>query len=354
MEKPIAAPALTVVVPVCNAEPHLTACIESLLAQTFTDFELLLVDNGSTDGSRQRCARYAGEHPGRIRLLTLDTPSVSAARNAGIDAARGRFITFMDADDWAEKEFLAEFFRGPLPDAETIVLQGIVCDFTEAPGWKGDPLSPLFRYEDGTFRIGDDPATAMARRLLQDGCSVCKLYDRQMLRRNGLRFLEHLYSREDHLFFFTCLRCVRTVVWRRGMYMHYMRRMTHTLSTRPMDAERLLEAADRLEAFIPELAGRFGIDDAAYLLQLRKNLVADTLVRAGDNMRLRNARATLRALARRRALFEAAGYAPRSHPLLTRRIMGWILHSPALLRPALYPFIALRRSTLWLRGHFPA
>ena len=108
-------PNLTVVIPVHNAAPHLGACVESLLAQSYTDFELILVENGSSDDSRERCARYAAEHPGRIRTLTLDEASVSAARNAGIDNARGRFITFMDADDWAEKEFLAEFFRDPAP-----------------------------------------------------------------------------------------------------------------------------------------------------------------------------------------------------------------------------------------------
>ena len=108
-------PNLTVVIPVHNAAPHLGACVESLLAQSYTDFELILVENGSSDDSRERCARYAAEHPGRIRTLTLDEASVSAARNAGIDNARGRFITFMDADDWAEKEFLAEFFRDPRP-----------------------------------------------------------------------------------------------------------------------------------------------------------------------------------------------------------------------------------------------
>ena len=81
-------PNLTVVIPVHNAAPHLGACVESLLAQSYTDFELILVENGSSDDSRERCARYAAEHPGRIRTLTLDEASVSAARNAGIDNAR--------------------------------------------------------------------------------------------------------------------------------------------------------------------------------------------------------------------------------------------------------------------------
>lgn len=154
-------PNLTVVIPVHNAAPHLGACVESLLAQSYTDFELILVENGSSDDSRERCARYAAEHPGRIRTLTLDEASVSAARNAGIDNARGRFITFMDADDWAEKEFLAEFFRDPAPGPGTIVMQGILLDFSEAepPG----PNEAFFSYDDGALAIGDDPSASRTR-----------------------------------------------------------------------------------------------------------------------------------------------------------------------------------------------
>lgn len=238
-------PNLTVVIPVHNAAPHLGACVESLLAQSYTDFELILVENGSSDDSRERCARYAAEHPGRIRTLTLDEASVSAARNAGIDNARGRFITFMDADDWAEKEFLAEFFRDPAPGPGTIVMQGILLDFSEAepPG----PNEAFFSYDDGALAIGDDPSAAVGQRFLQDGCSVCKLYHTETLRRLGIRFIEHLCSREDHLFFFTCISRMQSVVWRSGLYMHYMRRGRNTLSTRPMPACELVEAAERLD-----------------------------------------------------------------------------------------------------------
>lgn len=259
-------PNLTVVIPVHNAAPHLGACVESLLAQSYTDFELILVENGSSDDSRERCARYAAEHPGRIRTLTLDEASVSAARNAGIDNARGRFITFMDADDWAEKEFLAEFFRDPAPGPGTIVMQGILLDFSEAepPG----PNEAFFSYDDGALAIGDDPSAAVGQRFLQDGCSVCKLYHTETLRRLGIRFIEHLCSREDHLFFFTCISRMQSVVWRSGLYMHYMRRGRNTLSTRPMPACELVEAAERLDRFIPQLAERFGITDKTYPLRL--------------------------------------------------------------------------------------
>lgn len=232
--------------------------------------------------------------PGRIRTLTLDEASVSAARNAGIDNARGRFITFMDADDWAEKEFLAEFFRDPAPGPGTIVMQGILLDFSEAepPG----PNEAFFSYDDGALAIGDDPSAAVGQRFLQDGCSVCKLYHTETLRRLGIRFIEHLCSREDHLFFFTCISRMQSVVWRSGLYMHYMRRGRNTLSTRPMPACELVEAAERLDRFIPQLAERFGITDKTYLFALRQNLVRDTLLRAANNIRFGDRRSVLEPL----------------------------------------------------------
>lgn len=342
-------PQLSVIVPVYNAERYLGACVDSLLAQTFTDFELILADNGSTDGSHELCARYAAENPGRIRLLTLPEPSVSAARNAGIEAAEGHFVTFMDADDWAEKDFLAEFFRGPLPDADTVVLQGILYDFSQAEHPK--PSCPMFRYDDADFTIGDAPATAQTQRFLFDGCSACKLYATEMLRRNGIRFIETLCSREDHLFFFACMSHARRIVWRSGLYMHYMRRDSHTLSMRPMPAWKLLDAASRLETFIPQLLERFGITDRAYTLALQEDLVLATLVRAANNIRYDNRKAVLGALSAHRELFAATGYTPRYHPLLKRRLLDRVLQAGESTT-LLYTRIALRRFSLRLRGHF--
>ena len=331
-------------------EPYFDS-VESLLAQSYTDFELILVENGSSDDSRERCARYAAEHPGRIRTLTLDEASVSAARNAGIDNARGRFITFMDADDWAEKEFLAEFFRDPAPGPGTIVMQGILLDFSEAepPG----PNEAFFSYDDGALAIGDDPSAAVGQRFLQDGCSVCKLYHTETLRRLGIRFIEHLCSREDHLFFFTCISRMQSVVWRSGVYMHYMRRGRNTLSTRPMPACELVEAAERLDRFIPQLAERFGITDKTYLFALRQNLVRDTLLRAANNIRFGDRRSVLGAIAARPELFGAETYTPRWHPLLKRPLLDRILKGREC-HTLLYLRIALRRSSLRLRGRFNA
>ncbi|MEZ5096242.1 MAG: glycosyltransferase [Nocardioides sp.] len=91
-------PAVTVVVPFYNVEEYIAECLESLVGQSFEDLELLLVDDGSPDGSRSIVDEYAARDH-RIRVLTQPNAGLGAARNAGVRAARGRYLTFVDSDD---------------------------------------------------------------------------------------------------------------------------------------------------------------------------------------------------------------------------------------------------------------
>lgn len=89
---------ISIITPFHNAQKTLVACIESVLVQTETDWELILVDDGSTDGSALLAQSYGGQDP-RIRVLTQEQRGVSEARNAGLSAAQGEFVSFLDADD---------------------------------------------------------------------------------------------------------------------------------------------------------------------------------------------------------------------------------------------------------------
>lgn len=106
---------ISVLVPVYNVAPYLKRCVESLLAQTYTDFEVLLVDDGSTDGSAAICDECAANDK-RIQVVHQDNQGVSAARNTGLDWARAQatseYITFVDSDDWVEPNYLDELAKG--------------------------------------------------------------------------------------------------------------------------------------------------------------------------------------------------------------------------------------------------
>lgn len=98
----------SVIIPVYNVRNYLPACIESVLSQTFTDFEVILVDDGSTDGSGELCNEYAGKDD-RIKVIHQVNSGLSAARNAGIDAALGEYLAFLDSDDyWSSPQMLMQ------------------------------------------------------------------------------------------------------------------------------------------------------------------------------------------------------------------------------------------------------
>jgi glycosyltransferase involved in cell wall biosynthesis len=103
-------PTISIIVPVYNAEPFLQRCISSILAQTYTDFELILVDDGSTDQSGRICDEYASNDK-RIIVIHQSNGGQSKARNAGIALARGKYLSFIDADDYIAEAMIKTLYE---------------------------------------------------------------------------------------------------------------------------------------------------------------------------------------------------------------------------------------------------
>ncbi len=101
---------ISVIVPVYNVEPYLRRCVDSILAQTYEDLEIILVDDGATDSSGAICDEYAGKDL-RVRVIHKPNGGLSSARNAGIDVAKGEYLAFVDSDDWIE-ESTYEYLMG--------------------------------------------------------------------------------------------------------------------------------------------------------------------------------------------------------------------------------------------------
>ena len=103
-------PEISIIVPVYKTERFLSACISSILAQTFTDFELILVDDGSPDSCPALCDAAAAKDS-RIRVIHQKNCGLSGARNAGLDAAEGEWIAFVDSDDTITPDFCAKLYH---------------------------------------------------------------------------------------------------------------------------------------------------------------------------------------------------------------------------------------------------
>lgn len=117
-------PLISVIVPIYKAESYLHRCVDSLLAQTFTDFELLLIDDGSPDKSGELCDEYARKD-NRIRVFHKENGGVSSARQKGMDEACGEYIIHADPDDWVEPNMLEELYREAIEKNADMV----ICDY---------------------------------------------------------------------------------------------------------------------------------------------------------------------------------------------------------------------------------
>lgn len=185
-------PLISVIVPVYNAEQYLAKCIESILAQTYSNFELLLVDDGSKDGSLDCCNNYA-KQDNRIKAFTHANSGVSATRNRGIELAQGEYITFVDSDDWIRPDYLQVLYDALQPDLGCgLVIAGLErCYAVE--------IVPV---EIPTILLRQNEISRLVTDFLEERItySCSKLLSRKIVMENNLRFITNLSCFEDLLF----------------------------------------------------------------------------------------------------------------------------------------------------------
>lgn len=120
-------PLLSVIVPVYNVEPYLSKCLDSLLAQDISDYEIILVDDGSTDNSGTICDRYAAEHPA-FQCIHKPNGGLPSARKAGYQVCRGQYVTFVDSDDWIASDMYKTMCNAMISTRADI----IICNYISA------------------------------------------------------------------------------------------------------------------------------------------------------------------------------------------------------------------------------
>lgn len=135
---------LTVIIPVYNAEQYLKGCLDSVEQQTYQDYEVILVDDGSTDGSRAICDNYAARNRS-WRTVHKKNGGALTARRAGLQVAQGDYIAFIDADDWVERDFLKTFMNHAEFSGADMVLGGCV------KTWQGISQRQWNRLPEGVY-----------------------------------------------------------------------------------------------------------------------------------------------------------------------------------------------------------
>lgn len=198
---------VSLVVPVYNVKDYLAECLDSLVNQSYKRIEILLVDDGSTDGSGAVCDRYAGKDT-RIRVIHKANGGPSSARNTGIENAKGQYLMFVDSDDRVHRDMVKVCLKNAAED------RVLVFDHTSDPA--------LFEGE-----IGDVPfAEYNVKHFMEFFCAdyvhspISKLYRTDLIRENKVRFPEGISLGEDFLFNLRYFRCApeKYLVLQRPLY----------------------------------------------------------------------------------------------------------------------------------------
>lgn len=188
---------ISIVVPVYKVEGYISHCIESILAQTYTDWELLLVDDGSPDGCGTICDAYA-EKDDRIKVFHVENGGVSRARNIALQQAHGEWLTFIDSDDWIAPDFIASLMAPVMANPALDFVHAGCQNYHEKVGYS---INQQYLSHEGDDSI----------RLLNQfrGLVFSKLFRRNIIQSIGLQFDEQMKVAEDYVFTLDYLAYVR-------------------------------------------------------------------------------------------------------------------------------------------------
>ncbi len=211
-------PTVSIIIPVYNAQEYLRRCVESVLGQEYTDFELILVDDGSQDSSGAICEEYAQRDP-RVRVIHKENEGVSAARNLAMENARGRWLQFADSDDWVTPDATKLMVR--LAEEEGCDL--VISDFYRVAGERVSQKGDI--EEDGALTREQFAAHMMENPAdFYYGVLWNKLYRRELIRKHRLRMNPDISWCEDFMFNLEYIRYAERFCALRAPVYYYVKR----------------------------------------------------------------------------------------------------------------------------------
>ncbi|WP_309088629.1 glycosyltransferase [Domibacillus sp.] len=231
-------PKVSIIVPVYNMERYLKRCLNSLLNQTFSDIEIIAVNDGSTDGTENILNEYL-QRDNRIKVITQKNGGVSSARNEGIKAAQGEFIGFVDPDDWVNEKMYETMYTEAAAGKTDIVMCSYVREFGSHSKEKNFEVD-TFRYEGNEVHkmmrrlvgpLGDE--TANPELLDAWGTVWSKLYRVDLIQENDLQFvdLKEIGTNEDTLFNIQAFYYASSFHFLNKPFYHYWRGNAHSITT---------------------------------------------------------------------------------------------------------------------------
>lgn len=237
-------PFVSIVIPVYNASRHILQCLESVKSQSFTDYEVILVDDGSKDDSAQIITQFIGSHGlSNYHLIQKENGGVSSARNTGIRAARGQWIAFVDSDDWLEPDYLKLMVDAIRENGADFCLIGFRAydDATQRFDiWSDYPLS-----------TGTIPKELYA--LTSFDYIWSRLYKKSILEEHQILFDERISYCEDNAFNFDYVRHVGRFVCVQQVCYNYRRGHAGSLSKSTVYPQMRVHFVEHMQSFVESL-----------------------------------------------------------------------------------------------------
>lgn len=229
---------ISIIIPVYNVEKHLKKCLDSVLLQSFTDFETILINDGSTDRSGRICEEYAAKHK-CFKVFHIPNGGVSAARNLGLLKSSGEFICFIDSDDSVERKYLSDLISSIVDEHVDLVIQG---------------FTSISKSRQRKIAFGENFVSAENHKMLFEvieifkyGYPFSKLFRAEIIKRNEIIFPENYSFAEDLSFFLIYLSKCRYIKFDERYNYNYVSQPNSLSKTIKETSEYLNRYADYKE-----------------------------------------------------------------------------------------------------------
>ena len=267
-------PIISVIVPVYNVERYLAQCLDSILVQTFSNIEIICVNDGSTDNSRKILENYKNRDS-RIKIVDKKNGGLSSARNAGMKVATGEFYSFIDSDDWVEPTMLEKLYNSATTFNSDIVICA-VHQYDET-NQKLDDSNPYYTlgYFDETF---DNRAFSYkdVKPFIMDVCVMAwnKLYRKSLVDKYNAEFPDGLIFEDGPFFFSIFFKTQRVTIVRDFLYYYRINRKNSIIQKA---GKKFLNVIDVVELMYSKIKDIPDFDDVRYIFFRKK--VEDILYR---------------------------------------------------------------------------
>ncbi|MGD6776285.1 glycosyltransferase family 2 protein [Sutcliffiella horikoshii] len=221
---------VSIVVPIYNVERYINRCVDSLLSQTYSNLEIILVNDESPDNCPEICEEYS-KIDNRVKVIHKKNGGLSDARNAGMEIANGDYIIFIDSDDYVEQNMVEKALNAAESSNSEVVIWSFFADYVD----ENENLlkSIISDHKPGVFSRDDFKDLKIEKKLIGNlGYAWNKMYNRHFLNENNFKFTKGLSLVEDIVFNSSVLSICKKIVFIGDPLVHYMQRPRETLGNK--------------------------------------------------------------------------------------------------------------------------